>query len=113
LSCVTCNFTARNLGYRTILYFKQKIFNLSLILLGFFTFNCAGTDPPDKANDQNVDYLIEQGKILWEQRTDPVSLNKAEHFIHLAHQQRPEDFQLSVLLGNIKYTKAYFFETNP
>ena len=60
-----------------------------------------------------MDYLIEQGKTLWEQRTDPVSLNKAEHFIHLAHQQRPEDFQLSVLLGNIKYTKAYFLETNP
>jgi len=82
-------------------------------LPGFFTLNCAGTNPPVKATDQNVDYLIEQGKTLWEQRTDQGSLNKAEHFIHLAHQQRPEDFQLSVLLGNIKYTKAYFLETNP
>ena len=67
---------------------KNYIFFLVPFILGFFTFNCAGTDPPDKANVQNVDYLIEQGKILWEQRTDPVSLSKAEHFIHLAHQQQ-------------------------
>ena len=52
--------------------------------MGVFNCNCAGTDPPDKATDQNVDYLIEQGKILWEQRTDPASHNKAEHFIDLA-----------------------------
>ena len=60
---------------------------------------------------QNVDYLIEQGKILWSQRTNNLSLDKAGHFIGLAHKQRPDDFELSILMGQINYHKAYFIET--
>ncbi len=40
-------------------------------------------------------------------------MQKAEHFISLAYQQRPKDFELAVLLGKINYTRAYFVEKNP
>ena len=38
-------------------------------------------------------------------------MDKAGHFISLAHIQRPDDFELSILMGQINYHKAYFIET--
>lgn len=37
-------------------------------------------------------------------------MDKAEHFINLAHRQREKDFDLSVLYSQISFTRAYFFE---
>ena len=56
--------------------------------------------------------MIDQGKLLWDQRLDSLALEKAEHFINLAHKQRENDFELSVLYGQISFTRAYFFEKN-
>ena len=55
--------------------------------------------------------MIEQGKLLWNQRTDQLAMDKADHFINLAHKQRPKDFELSILMGQINHHKAYFIET--
>lgn len=63
-----------------------------------------------KAKEQNIDYLISQGQHFWDQRTDSTSLLNAYHFIRLAHEQRPEDFDLAVLYGRILYTRGFFFE---
>ena len=54
--------------------------------------------------------MIDQGKLLWDQRLDSLALDKAEHFINLAHKQRKNDFELSVLYSQISFTRAYFFE---
>ena len=56
--------------------------------------------------------MIDQGKLLWDQRLDSLALDKAEHFINLAHKQRKNDFELSVLYSQISFTRAYFFEEN-
>lgn len=47
---------------------------------------------------------------MWEQRIDSLALEKAEHFINLAYQQRHDDFELSILHSKISFTQAYFFE---
>ena len=88
---------------------KQKLHLYLFVLV--FSYNCAGSDPQLETKKQNVDYLIEQGKILWGQRTNNISLDKAGHFIGLAHKQRPDDFELSVLMGQINYHKAYLIKT--
>ena len=66
------------------------------ILLLLFGYGCIGPDLQLESSKQNVDYLIEQGQILWEQRTDKVAADKAAHFISLAHEQRPEDLLASL-----------------
>ena len=67
---------------------------------------------PSSAEVQNVDYLFNEGERLWDQRIDPSAFEKAEHFINLAYKQRQDDFMLSVLYGQISFTRAYFFEND-
>jgi len=50
--------------------------------------------------------------LSWEQRTDSTRLKKAKHFISLAQKNRPNDFQLKILLTKINYIQALFFERN-
>jgi len=66
-----------------------------------------------EATNHNVDYIIKKGQVLWEQRTDSSALSQAEHFLTLAYEQRPENFELAILLGKINYTRAYFIEQYP
>ena len=77
-----------------------------------FGIKCTTNNIHPQAKVQNIDYLIDQGKLLWDQRIDSLALNKAEHFINLAHKQRVDDFDLSVLYSQISFTRAYFFEKN-
>ena len=58
-----------------------------------------------EATNHNVDYIIKKGQVLWEQRTDSSALSQAEHFLTLAYEQRPENFELAILLGKINYTR--------
>ena len=44
--------------------------------------NCASKNITSRAEVQNVDYLINEGKRLWDQRIDPSAFEKAEHFIN-------------------------------
>ena len=76
-------------------------------------FSCVDTKIKLKPNEKNVDFLIEKGKVLWEQRTNKGALKKAEHFISRASEERPRDFELSVLLSRIKHTNANYFEKDP
>tara|TARA_B110000014_G_scaffold183907_1_gene132966 strand:+ start:6 stop:884 length:879 start_codon:yes stop_codon:yes gene_type:complete len=94
-----------------ILYFKQILFSLCTLFLVLLSLKCAQAVPSMSAIDQNVDFIIQEGKTFWEQRSDSSSILKAEHFINLAHEKRPNDINLSVLLAKIIYTRAYFFET--
>ena len=94
-----------------ILYFKQILFSLCTLFLVLLSLKCAQAVPSMSAIDQNVDFIIQEGKTFWEQRSDSSSILKAEHFINLAHGKRPNDINLSVLLAKIIYTRAYFFET--
>ena len=89
---------------------KQKLFFYPVFLAVFIALNCSATRPATDAKEQNVDYLITQGKQYWDQRTDSTSLMNADHFIRLAHEQRPQDFDLAVLYGRILYTRGLFFE---
>ena len=43
--------------------------------------------------NQNIEFLLDKGMIYWEQRTDSVTLNKGKHFIKLAQENRPNDFE--------------------
>ncbi len=75
----------------------------------FLVFKC--TSKPQKSTiNQNIEFLLDQGMLYWEQRTDSIKLEKARHFIELAQKNRPNDFQLKILLTKINYTKALFFE---
>ena len=62
------------------------------------------------AQNQNVDFLIEQGKLFWEQRSDSSAIIKADHFLSLANERRPENFDLSVLYSRTLYFRALFLE---
>ena len=57
-----------------------------------------------------MDFLIEQGELYWEQRSDSSSIIKADHFLSLANDRRPEDFELSVLYSRVMYFRALFIE---
>ena len=75
--------------------------------------NCASNNLPSKAKVQNVDYLINEGKLLWDQRIDSLAFRRVEHFINLAYKKRGNDFNLSVLYSQISFTRGYFFENDP
>ena len=98
------------LGLIIILYSKHILSGFAIYFLFGYGINCARNNVQPTAKIQNIDYLINQGKILWDQRIDSLALKKAEHFINLAYQQRQNDFELSVLFSKISFTRAYFFE---
>jgi len=64
-------------------------------------------------SEQNIDFLIERGKLHWEQRTSDGALQKSDHFITLATKKRPNDFALSILHSKIKFNLAKYIETEP
>ena len=86
---------------------------LFYIVLTLNSLSCINTGITKKASPQNVDYLIDEGKLLWEQRSNLSSLDKANHFISLAYEQRSTDFELGILMSKIKFTRAYFIEKDP
>ena len=75
--------------------------------------SCFKASFSEKTSSQNVDFLIKEGKIFWEQRNNLSSFEKANHFISLAYQQRKTDFELAILMSKIKYVRAYFLEKDP
>jgi len=89
---------------------KQKYILFPIIFLGFILLDCAGTQQDSIAKTQNVEFLIEQGELFWQQRSDSLTLKKAEHFISLACQQRPGQFDIAILYAQILYTRGLFFE---
>ncbi|HIC37415.1 MAG TPA: hypothetical protein EYO80_07025, partial [Candidatus Marinimicrobia bacterium] len=91
---------------------KQNLALLSILLVGFFSLDCAGTQQDTIAKTQNVDFLINQGRLNWEQRTDSLALKNAEHFISLAYERRPTQLDLAILYGQILYTRGLFIEKN-
>ena len=91
---------------------KQNLALLSILLVGFFSLDCAGTQQDTTTKTQNVDFLINQGKLNWEQRTDSLALKNAEHFISLAYERRPTQLDLAILYGQILYTRGLFIEKN-
>ena len=59
----------------------------------------------DHAQSQNIDFLIAQAKMLWEQRSDSSAVKNANHFLGLAYdveQNNPEILDL--------YSKSLFFQ---
>lgn len=59
----------------------------------------------DYAQSQNIDFLITQAKILWEQRSDSTAVKNANHLLGLAYdvdQNNPEILDL--------YSKSLFFQ---
>ena len=89
---------------------KQKYILFPILFAGFFLLDCAGTQQDSIAKTQNVEFLIEQGIFFWQQRSDSLTLKKAEHFINLACQQRPGQFDIAILYAQILYTRGLFFE---
>ena len=86
------------------------IFSLSrlliLILCVFKSWQCSSQKIElDHAQSQNIDFLIEQAKMLWEQRSDSTALKNANHILGLAYdveQDNPEILEL--------YSKSLFFQ---
>ena len=64
---------------------------------------------PFKGKNPNIDYLINQGKLLWDQRLDSLALDKL-NISSISHKQRENDFELSVLYSQISFTRAYFLK---
>ena len=86
------------------------IFSLSrlliLILCVFKSWQCSSQKIElDHAQSQNIDFLIEQAKMLWERRSDSTALKNANHILGLAYdveQDNPEILKL--------YSKSLFFQ---
>jgi len=86
------------------------IFSLSrlliLILCVLKSWQCSSQKIElDHAQSQNIDFLIEQAKMLWEQRSDSTALKNANHILGLAYdveQDNPEILKL--------YSKSLFFQ---
>ena len=110
---LTFNFNCINLGTLIIFNLKQISFLLLNIVIFISGFSCFKTAISDQSSSQNVDFLVKQGKIFWEQRTNLSSFDKADHFISLAYQKRPTDYELAILMSKIKFFRAYFLEDDP
>ena len=86
------------------------IFSLSRLLILIFcvfkSWQCSSQKIElDHAQSQNIDFLIEQAKMLWEQRSDSTALKNANHILGLAYdveQDNPEILKL--------YSKSLFFQ---
>ena len=91
---------------------KHILYLLTIYLLSIFGFNCSGKNIKSQSKTQNIDYLIEQGNQLWDQRIDSLAFNKAEHFIALAHKQQQDNFALSIFYSKIIFARAYFLKTD-
>lgn len=61
---------------------------------------------------RTAENLILEANNYWNQRSDPQALDKAEALIIKALEQKSNNFESAILLGKIKYTRAYFFEEN-
>ena len=96
------------------LLINKTIIHLSIIIsLVLYLLQCTSTIKEiTTAQNQNVDFLIEQGELYWEQRSDSSSIIKADHLLSLANNRRPEDFELSVLYSRVMYFRALFIEKN-
>ena len=78
-----------------------------------FFFSCYKPYVNPNANEKNIDFLIDKGRLNWEQRTSSGALEKANHFITLATKKRPNDFNLSILHSKIKFNLAKYIENEP
>ncbi len=86
-----------------ILFF-HKLLILSFCL--FHSWQCSNQKIElDHAQSQNIDFLIAQAKMLWEQRSDSAAVKNANHILGLAYdveQNNPEILDL--------YSKTLFFQ---
>ena len=86
-----------------ILFFPKI---LILILCLVKSWQCSSQKVElDYAQSQNIDFLIAQAKMLWEQRSDSAAVKNANHFLGLAYdvdQNNPEILSL--------YSKSLFFQ---
>lgn len=94
------------------LYLKQKFSTITMMIFITIFLSCAGSDIDINENRKVIDQLISQANSYWDQRTEPRSLDKAENLIIKILEQRPDDFENTILLSKIKFTKAYFLEEN-
>ena len=78
-----------------------------------FFFSCYKPYVNQTADEKNIDFLIDKGKLSWEQRTSSGALENANHFISLATKKRPNDFNLSILHSKIKFNLAKYIENEP
>ena len=99
--------------FNRLVYFKEILKKILLILSLQLLCNCSGSKNSLEPNNQNIKYLITEGKNLWEQRADSNAMARAEYLISLAYKERTEDFELASLIGEMKYTRAYFLEKDP
>jgi hypothetical protein len=78
-----------------------------------FFFSCYNPYVNQNASEKNIDFLIDKGRLSWEKRTSSGSLENANHFITLATEKRPNDFNLSILHSKIKFNLAKYIENEP
>tara|TARA_Y100001934_G_scaffold150076_1_gene180050 strand:+ start:3229 stop:4152 length:924 start_codon:yes stop_codon:yes gene_type:complete len=109
---IALNFHTENIVFRNFLSLKQKLKKYIIVLLIPFFFNCAGKNSGARQNSNNFEYLAKQGKIFWEQRIDSTAMKKSEALINRAFEKQPYNFEISVLISEMKYTRAYFYENS-
>ena len=64
------------------------------------------------AQSQNVDFLIEQAKLFWEQRSDSNAVIKANYFLGLANNIEKNNFGLSNLYSRSLFFQGMFLESD-
>ena len=64
------------------------------------------------AQSQNVDFLIEQAKLFWGQRSDSNAVIKANYFLGLANNIEKNNFGLSNLYSRSLFFQGMFLESD-
>ena len=80
--------------------------------LGGWIASC-GSSPavtPEHILTQNADYLLQQGNHYWERRSNPQDARLATFFLAKAHELKPEDTGLSVLLSRAYHFEGHYLE---
>ncbi len=116
----TCNFIHRIYIILTQGFFlRQSITLLTLSAMLFCgllltgTQGCYSKPENDIAREQNIDYLIQEGIHLWEQRTDPELVRKSCQFLASAYDVVPPDLNLIEMLSRVYYFQAHYLTTDP
>ena len=95
-----------------ISYLQQNLIFTALLLLLSLNYNCSSSKSITDNKTETTKNPIMEATNYWNQRSNAEAIDKAEAHINRALEQNPNDFESTILLGEIKFTQAYFLEEN-
>ncbi|MFQ6606074.1 MAG: TRAP transporter TatT component family protein [Fidelibacterota bacterium] len=90
----------------------RRLLTLSGLFLWGWIVSCRPSPgvTPERILTQNADYLLQQGNYYWERRSNPQDAKLATFFLAKAHDLKPKDMDLAVLLSRAYHFEGHFLE---